>query len=427
MVDHTFLFTGAVRKISQLIDEGSPGKALLLRFDARQPGPFPARCQRALGPGAARSFHHGSPDQGHSGGDCGHRPEASERPRRRGLHDLYFPDKIIAHINVNWLSPVKVRTTLIGGEKKMLVWNDLEADEKVRVYDKGVKITASEGVYELLVNYRSGDMWAPAGGAGRGPASGIGLFRGLHFKRAEPVQRRHARAAGREDAGSRRANRCRRGDRWSIYETPSTASQRRKAGQERPALEVHQSVWLRDRGRNKDRRIRRNPEERQGRQALQDLQPHLYLRRRHHRRQRLHRPRSDVHQRQLSPRHDCGGKPANRSRLEGRADGRQEGRVDRLRRHDSVQRHASGKTRSWAPAAWSPRMFRPTRSWPEIRPRFCVISIEAAGEQMQIPDAERFLFSTWLLLTGARAGTHRSISPGPANRRLRWRADGGGI
>jgi predicted dehydrogenase len=74
---------------------------------------------------------------------------------------LYFPNKVIAHINVNWLSPVKVRTTLIGGEKKMLVWNDLEADEKLKVYDRGVNITSQEGVYDLLVHYRSGDMWAP--------------------------------------------------------------------------------------------------------------------------------------------------------------------------------------------------------------------------------------------------------------------------
>jgi predicted dehydrogenase len=74
---------------------------------------------------------------------------------------VYFPNGIIAHINVNWLSPVKVRTTLIGGEKKMLVWNDLEADEKVKIYDKGVEITNREGMYNLLVNYRSGDMWAP--------------------------------------------------------------------------------------------------------------------------------------------------------------------------------------------------------------------------------------------------------------------------
>ena len=61
---------------------------------------------------------------------------------------VYFKEKMLAHINVNWLSPVKVRTTLIGGEKKMVVWNDLEADEKVKVYDKGVNITNGQGVYE---------------------------------------------------------------------------------------------------------------------------------------------------------------------------------------------------------------------------------------------------------------------------------------
>ena len=68
---------------------------------------------------------------------------------------------MIAHINVNWLSPVKVRTTLIGGQKKMLVWNDLEPDEKIKIYDKGVEVKSVNGVYDLLVSYRSGDMWAP--------------------------------------------------------------------------------------------------------------------------------------------------------------------------------------------------------------------------------------------------------------------------
>src|ERR1035441_10752714 len=99
----------------------------------------------------------------------GERPEqivATGQSHLNGHEDvafitLYFPQNIIAHINVNWLSPVKVRTTLIGGEKKMLVWNDLEADEKVKIYDKGVDMTTKEGVYELLVSYRSGDMWAP--------------------------------------------------------------------------------------------------------------------------------------------------------------------------------------------------------------------------------------------------------------------------
>jgi predicted dehydrogenase len=83
-----------------------------------------------------------------------------------GLEDVayitvYFPKNIIAHFNVNWLSPVKVRTTLIGGQKKMLVWNDLDPDDKIKVYDKGVEVTNAEGVYNLLVSYRSGDMWAP--------------------------------------------------------------------------------------------------------------------------------------------------------------------------------------------------------------------------------------------------------------------------
>jgi len=74
---------------------------------------------------------------------------------------VYFPRNTIAHVNVNWLSPVKIRTTLIGGEKKMLVWNDLEADEKIKVYDKGAQMNNGQGLYELLVSYRAGDMWAP--------------------------------------------------------------------------------------------------------------------------------------------------------------------------------------------------------------------------------------------------------------------------
>ncbi len=97
------------------------------------------------------------------------KPEAVVTTGSRHLNDhadmafitIYYPGNIIGHVNVNWLSPVKVRTTLIGGKDKMLVWNDLEADEKIKVYDKGVKITSGESVHELLVNYRSGDVWAP--------------------------------------------------------------------------------------------------------------------------------------------------------------------------------------------------------------------------------------------------------------------------
>jgi predicted dehydrogenase len=97
---------------------------------------------------------------------------ASGEKHLNGVEDvafvtIYFPNSVIAHINVNWLSPVKIRMTLIGGQKKMLVWNDLVADEKIRVYDKGVKLSPSYNPNELpyiagpMVDYRTGDMWSP--------------------------------------------------------------------------------------------------------------------------------------------------------------------------------------------------------------------------------------------------------------------------
>ena len=93
---------------------------------------------------------------------------------------LYFPDNIIAHINVNWLSPVKVRTTLIGGEKKMLVWNDLEADEKIKVYDKGRQHHQPPGPVQPAGQLPLGRHVVAAAGAGRGFAPGTGILRRMH-------------------------------------------------------------------------------------------------------------------------------------------------------------------------------------------------------------------------------------------------------
>jgi len=161
MVDHTFLFTGAVRKISQLLDAGTLGK--LYYYDA-------TRVNLGLFQHDINVLWDLAPhDLSIMDYLIKATPEAIVATGQKHLNchedvaymTLYFPEKVIAHINVNWLSPVKVRTTLMGGEKRMLVWNDLEADEKVKVYDKGVDVTNREGVYELLVNYRSGDMWAP--------------------------------------------------------------------------------------------------------------------------------------------------------------------------------------------------------------------------------------------------------------------------
>ena len=161
MVDHTFLFTGAVKKIRQLLDEGALGK--LYYYDS-------TRVNLGLFQHDINVIWDLAPhDLSIMDYVIKANPEAvvaTGQSHLNGHEDvafltMYFPDKVIAHINVNWLSPVKVRPTLIGGEKKMLVWNDMEADEKIKVYDKGVHITNQQGLYNLLVNYRSGDMWAP--------------------------------------------------------------------------------------------------------------------------------------------------------------------------------------------------------------------------------------------------------------------------
>src|SRR2546426_1569127 len=161
MVDHTFLFSGAVQKIRQLVDNGILGN--LYYYDS-------TRVNLGLFQHDVDVIWDLAPhDLSIMDYLIHEKPEAVVATGEKHLNGfvdvafmtVYFPRNIIAHINVNWLSPVKVRTTLIGGEKKMLVWNDLEADEKIKVYDKGVELTNGHGVYELLVSYRSGDMWAP--------------------------------------------------------------------------------------------------------------------------------------------------------------------------------------------------------------------------------------------------------------------------
>ena len=161
MVDHTFLFTGAVRKIRELIDKGALGP--LYYFDS-------SRINLGLFQHDVSVVWDLAPhDLSIMDYVIGAKAEAVvatggshfNRLADMAFLTIYFPDNVIAHINVNWLSPVKVRMTMIGGRDKMLVWNDLEADEKIKVYDKGVTVTNREGVYDLLVSYRSGDVWAP--------------------------------------------------------------------------------------------------------------------------------------------------------------------------------------------------------------------------------------------------------------------------
>jgi predicted dehydrogenase len=162
MVDHTFLFTGAVKKIKDLVEKKELGD--LYYYDS-------LRVNLGLFQHDVNVIWDLAPhDLSIMDYVIADKPEAvvaTGEKHLNGVEDVafitvYFPKRIIAHVNVNWLSPVKVRTTLIGGEKKMLVWNDLEADEKIRIYDKGVSMSTNPAnLHQLLVSYRSGDMWAP--------------------------------------------------------------------------------------------------------------------------------------------------------------------------------------------------------------------------------------------------------------------------
>ena len=161
MVDHTFIFSGAVRKMKQLIDEDALGD--LYYYDSVRVNlgllQKDINVIWDLAPHDFSIMDYLLKEKPSAVTACG-------KAHINGVEDtayvtVHFANKMIAHFNVNWLSPVKVRTTLIGGARKMLVWNDLEADEKIKIYDKGIDVKEKEGVYDLLVSYRSGDMLSP--------------------------------------------------------------------------------------------------------------------------------------------------------------------------------------------------------------------------------------------------------------------------
>jgi predicted dehydrogenase len=162
MVDHTFVYTGAVRKMKELIDAGELGD--LYYFDSVRVnlGMFQHDIDVIwdLAPHDLSILTHLLPQRPKSVSAFG------AAHTDTGLTDvayltLFFNDGLLAHIHLNWLSPVKVRQILIGGNRRMLVYDDMEPSEKVRVYDRGIQVTTRQGVYETLVDYRTGDMWAP--------------------------------------------------------------------------------------------------------------------------------------------------------------------------------------------------------------------------------------------------------------------------
>lgn len=163
MVDHTFLYTGAVRKIKQIVDEGNLGSLYYYDSVRVNLGLFQhdvnVLWDLAVHDLAIMAYVLGEQPRAVTATGAAH---VAGQPASMAYLTCFFESSLIAHHHVNWLAPVKVRRTLIGGDRQMIVYDDLEPSEKVKVYDKGVTLrSGNESVYESMVGYRTGDMWAP--------------------------------------------------------------------------------------------------------------------------------------------------------------------------------------------------------------------------------------------------------------------------
>lgn len=163
IVDHTFIYTGAVRKMAELIKGGELGRLYYYDSIRVNLGLF----QRDVSVIADLAVHDFSildflQDEhpvAVTASGINHFPGT---PENLAYVTLFYESGTIAHANVSWLAPVKVRQILIGGSKKMITYDDLEPSEKIKVYDKGVSFTDDpQQILEMRVGYRTGDMWAP--------------------------------------------------------------------------------------------------------------------------------------------------------------------------------------------------------------------------------------------------------------------------
>lgn len=165
MVDHTFVYTGAVRRMREFIDSGELGD--LYYFDSVRVnlGLFQHDVNVIwdLAPHdfSIMSYLVDEAPVSVSAVGASHIAYADPPIENIAYVTVHFDSGLIAHFHVNWLTPVKVRKMLIGGSKKMIVFDDLEPDEKVKLYDKGVAIDSAEAAYEALVQYRIGDAYMP--------------------------------------------------------------------------------------------------------------------------------------------------------------------------------------------------------------------------------------------------------------------------
>lgn len=163
IVDHTFIYTGAVRKMAEIIKSGDLGRVYYYDSIRVNLGLF-QRDVSVISDLAVHDFSIldyllGEHPIAVSASGINHFPGT---PENLAYITLFYGSGTIAHANVSWLAPVKVRQILVGGSKKMITYDDLEPSEKIKVYDKGVSFTDDpQQIQEMRVGYRTGDMWAP--------------------------------------------------------------------------------------------------------------------------------------------------------------------------------------------------------------------------------------------------------------------------
>jgi len=163
LVDHTFVYTGAVRKMAEIIKAGDLGRVYYYDSIRVNLGLFQRDVSvisdLAVHDFAILDYLLGEHPTAVSASGTNHFPGT---PENLAYITLFYESGTIAHTNVSWLAPVKVRQILIGGSKKMITYDDLETSEKVKVYDKGISFTDDpQQIQEMRVGYRTGDMWAP--------------------------------------------------------------------------------------------------------------------------------------------------------------------------------------------------------------------------------------------------------------------------
>ena len=163
VIDHTFLYTGAVRKIKALVDAGDLGDIYYYDSVRINLGLFQHDTNVIwdLAPHDISIMLHvlGQMPERVSAIGASH---VNEQVENIAYVTMQFRERLLAHLHVNWLAPAKVRRTIIGGSKRMVVYDDMDMSEKVKIYDSGAKLCNDpEHIRRTMVEYRTGDMYAP--------------------------------------------------------------------------------------------------------------------------------------------------------------------------------------------------------------------------------------------------------------------------